>query len=261
MKFIAAFAPLLLVAAAFAEPRTWTSADGRKIQASLVGREGTSVILMLENGKNATVPLDKLSAEDRALCDILKMDFKGIHFGDEMRVAMKKLPAINEASNPYFSCMRRGDVTLTLGEPSGVTVANVAVSLIGFSFIVPGHHSVEDSDPTPIIAYSKLTEKIKITASKSRFYSAYFSFSRDDYDRMKAALIVKYGEPSKTEDKAVQNKLGATFSSQTCTWDFNGATARLVERDGKVDESGFLITCTALMPRVIGTEKRDAKDL
>lgn len=44
--------------------RTWTSNDGRKIEAVLEGTEGESVRLRLANGAVAVVPLSRLSAED-----------------------------------------------------------------------------------------------------------------------------------------------------------------------------------------------------
>lgn len=51
-----------------AEPRTWTSNDGRKIQAELVAYDaaGKTVKIKLTTGTEATLPLDRLSAEDQA---------------------------------------------------------------------------------------------------------------------------------------------------------------------------------------------------
>ncbi|MCB1204468.1 MAG: hypothetical protein KDN18_09430 [Verrucomicrobiae bacterium] len=46
--------------------RTWTSNDGRTIEASFEGAEGDKVRLRLANGTIATVPLERLSKEDAA---------------------------------------------------------------------------------------------------------------------------------------------------------------------------------------------------
>lgn len=46
--------------------RTWTSADGRKLEAALVGVEGDQVKLKLRTGAVSAVPLSRLSAEDQA---------------------------------------------------------------------------------------------------------------------------------------------------------------------------------------------------
>jgi hypothetical protein len=46
--------------------RTWTSTDGRKVEASLLTTDGTSVSIKLRDGKVFSLPLDRLSAEDQA---------------------------------------------------------------------------------------------------------------------------------------------------------------------------------------------------
>jgi len=49
-----------------ATTRTWTSTDGRKIEATFVSLAGDSVKIRLANGNTADVPLSRLSAEDQA---------------------------------------------------------------------------------------------------------------------------------------------------------------------------------------------------
>lgn len=46
--------------------RTWTSTDGKKIEASFLAIEGDSVKIHMTNGSTFTVPLVRLSAEDQA---------------------------------------------------------------------------------------------------------------------------------------------------------------------------------------------------
>ncbi|WP_395741646.1 SHD1 domain-containing protein [Prosthecobacter sp.] len=59
--------PLLLRAQTAAPAmHTWTSTDGRKIEAAYVALEGESVKIRMANGSTFTVPLNRLSAEDQA---------------------------------------------------------------------------------------------------------------------------------------------------------------------------------------------------
>jgi hypothetical protein len=45
--------------------RTWTDVQGRKLEAELVSSNGTEVTLKLDTGKTVSIPLAKLSGEDR----------------------------------------------------------------------------------------------------------------------------------------------------------------------------------------------------
>ena len=47
------------------EVRSWTSSDGKKIEASFLGSDAAGVKIRLANGTVFTVPLDRLSAEDQ----------------------------------------------------------------------------------------------------------------------------------------------------------------------------------------------------
>lgn len=61
------------------QPRTWTSVDGRKIEASLVGVAADHAILRMADGKEHLVSRSRLSAVDKA------------HLDEVARVAMKPL--------------------------------------------------------------------------------------------------------------------------------------------------------------------------
>ena len=56
----------LSVAADVAASRTWTSSDGRKIEAVFVALQGDAVKIRMANGSTFDVPLSRLSAEDQA---------------------------------------------------------------------------------------------------------------------------------------------------------------------------------------------------
>lgn len=66
-RTVMAFAVCMIAAAVMAEPRTWTSLDGRTLDAELVGRTETTLKLKRAgDGKVFELPLDKFSEEDRA---------------------------------------------------------------------------------------------------------------------------------------------------------------------------------------------------
>ena len=48
-------------------PRDWTNIEGKTIRATLVEKKDKSVMLKLESGKTVEYPLDKLSAESKAM--------------------------------------------------------------------------------------------------------------------------------------------------------------------------------------------------
>lgn len=50
---------------AFAQARTWTDTDGRTVEADLVRKEATAVVLRVPDGREFTVPLARLSEEDQ----------------------------------------------------------------------------------------------------------------------------------------------------------------------------------------------------
>ena len=54
------------------EMRTWTNTDGVEIQASLIEKKESSVLLKLENGRQYDVPLEKLSESDIAWIEELE---------------------------------------------------------------------------------------------------------------------------------------------------------------------------------------------
>ncbi len=91
-EILAATALLFVSAVAgAAEPlRIWTSNDGKKIEAALVEAKRDSVTLKLKSGQEVRVPLDRLSAEDRAQVETLNATGAGLRAGrmpDETKIA------------------------------------------------------------------------------------------------------------------------------------------------------------------------------
>ena len=62
---ILAWWTLAMALAAQAEPRSWTNAQGKQIQAEFGGIKDGNITLILTNGQSATVPLASLSADDQ----------------------------------------------------------------------------------------------------------------------------------------------------------------------------------------------------
>ena len=74
MRIFARLLPALALALAFLTPslqaRTWTSSDGKKLEADLISATKTHVTLKRSrDGKTFTLPLTRLSAEDRAFVE------------------------------------------------------------------------------------------------------------------------------------------------------------------------------------------------
>lgn len=64
--------------------RTWSTSDGRFIQASLVNTDGTLVMLRMANGQTGTIPIQKLSQADQT--------FIRTKLGANAQVALPKAP-------------------------------------------------------------------------------------------------------------------------------------------------------------------------
>ena len=63
--FILALLSLLAGSHALGEPRPWTNAQGKQVQAEFGGLKDGNVTLLMPGGQNATVPLVSLSTEDQ----------------------------------------------------------------------------------------------------------------------------------------------------------------------------------------------------
>jgi hypothetical protein len=62
-------AALALPLASLAQPRTWTDRDGRSVEAELVRADATSVVIRRADGREFTLPRERLSAADLAFLD------------------------------------------------------------------------------------------------------------------------------------------------------------------------------------------------
>lgn len=62
-------------------------------------------------------------------------------------------------------------------------------------------------------------------------------FSHRDFARIADGLIEKYGKPTSDETEALQNRMGATFSSRTLQWHRPDGAIMAMERASTVDKS------------------------
>ncbi len=55
------------------------------------------------------------------------------------------------------------------------------------------------------------------------------AFLRDDYGRVRGAIVAKYGEPTLSSKETFQNKLGGSFTGELAVWRRPGAVIMLHE--------------------------------
>ena len=97
----------LLRAADAPASRTWTSSDGRKIEAAFVSVQGDAVKIRLANGSTFDVPLSRLSAEDQAF---VKTQTGGAPAGSAPATALKEGPrTLSLADKPEIVVVREDD--------------------------------------------------------------------------------------------------------------------------------------------------------
>lgn len=123
--------------------RTWTSSDGRTLEASLLHADRQAVTLKLRTGREAVVPLDRLSEADRAYLDGLNATGQTIKLG-AMPAETKIDPNVTVEGGPrsfvtpHFAFdSERGVTKAFIGEAARVfegTLAAVAALPLG---IVP----------------------------------------------------------------------------------------------------------------------------
>lgn len=110
--------------------RSWTSTDGRKIEAAFVGMEGDAVKIRMANGSTFTVPLARLSAADQ---DFVKA------LGVPANSAAKPTASANSAASATWPR------TVALDEKPVVTVVKEDASTSEFIYRSPHYEFQCDS--------------------------------------------------------------------------------------------------------------------
>lgn len=92
---------------------------------------------------------------------------------------------------------------------------------------------------TETIAGAKLTA-IGLKVSDGRIIQVYLTLNTSDYEQVKSALSVKYGQPFEITDETLQNGFGAKYVSESSKWKQGDNTVGIKQRSGKIDESAIL---------------------
>lgn len=80
-----------------------------------------------------------------------------------------------------------------------------------------------------------------------------------DYQDIKTLLIERYGKPSLTKVDRLQNKMGATFTSETLFWNGKRVSLTLQERSGTVDETTAFFSSVAHARKKAQDRQNDLK--
>lgn len=93
---------LITVAAAYAAPRTWTDKSGKfSISAEVIAKQGGNVVLRSADGRQLTVPIKNLSADDQAFLGV-----SGDESGKEPRRGGGKGGEIIDVAEKFFEELR-----------------------------------------------------------------------------------------------------------------------------------------------------------
>lgn len=75
----------------------------------------------------------------------------------------------------------------------------------------------------------------------------------EDFDKVLALMVNKFGKPSKTENSDVQNRMGASFPQTEAYWTIEGCELYLARLGGQIDE-GVLTVSHPIYLNKIGNE-------
>ena len=68
---------------------------------------------------------------------------------------------------------------------------------------------------------------VPIFSEDEKLETLAISYYSNHYNKLKGALIEKYGKPNKVTKSTLQNGFGAQFTSQICTWRFKDGVIRI----------------------------------
>lgn len=79
------------------------------------------------------------------------------------------------------------------------------------------------------------------------------------YRDIKALLIERYGKPNTAKTERLQNKMGATFTSEVLFWSGQSVSLTLQERSGTVDETTAFFTSVSHARKKAQDRENDIK--
>ena len=194
--------------------------------------------------------------------EIPPIDFKGLMLGEDMRTAFTKLPDLADEFDRFLLASANSSILLNKSRPSRITLAQCKLLNLSVRFIpaTPEDKKVLWSKEKGI-HLSEISADQKAALARTRFYSVSATLDRAHYWRVRDALTEKFGPPHTKETQDLQNRMGASFTSEKCQWNFTGAVVSITEREGQIDTSEYRIFCGTLAPQKAITAPADAKDL
>ncbi len=122
-------ASLLLPLAAMAESRTFTSADGRTVEAEIVAATAGNVTLKLATGQNVVSPLDRFSAADRQfIAAWLKQNPAKINYSFQVSYTKDKTGSSKQKTGSVSVTAESWLCRIKLANRSGQDLENVEVN-------------------------------------------------------------------------------------------------------------------------------------
>lgn len=191
------------VAGLQAESRTFTSPDGRTLQAEILKASPESVTLQLTNGQSIVAPVDKFSPEDQAFIakwrkenpEVIKYNFSASYKEAKIN-SIKSFKSDHEITTEAWEC------TVNLGNRSGETLEGLEVEYtIYFTQISnnqPTLRAVSGTSKLPSLRHlqeeSFKTKSVQLVSSKlaAGFYYADGSRSRQKDDIEGLSLKIKH---------------------------------------------------------------------
>jgi hypothetical protein len=80
-------------------------------------------------------------------------------------------------------------------------------------------------------------EMVSLYFMKGSFQSVYISWQHRDWEFVRHTFRERFGEPTHTGAQMLQNAMGATFASESESWQWNGASLRIREYADRIDKS------------------------
>ncbi|MDZ7862850.1 hypothetical protein [Acidovorax sp.] len=81
-----------------------------------------------------------------------------------------------------------------------------------------------------------------------------------NYRDIKALLMERYGKPTRTWTEKLQNKMGATFSSEALDWEGKSVTLKLRERSDTVDQTSVFFTSQSHLNKKATEREKSLKE-
>jgi hypothetical protein len=193
--------------------------------------------------------------------EIPPIDFKGLMLGEDMRTAFAKIPDLADEVDRFLAKTPDNIILLHKKKPR-ITLANKKIEDLYIYFNPLNKEDATTLQKNTVFRnFSQLSAAQKLALSRARFFAVTAIIDQSDYTSVRDALITKYGTPKTKETFDLKNRMGASFTSEECSWAFSGAVIKITEREGSIDTSKYYIFCNTLAPPKVDQAPINAKDL